>query len=1289
MAHRLTKEDLDAQFEQFLRESVSDESVDLGSSNKPLQAQSQKPNQKPKVSWWQDDDHSSGATTEALSGSRKSYRKSLRKSRPVLEVEGDPGSPGMRAEGLDATFITWGSSKTEDTLLLPVSSESELMPAVDVTNVGLETQEEEEEKARFFAQLESGTSSTIDYSKLNRELDSTSSIMATDLRIAENVEMEQNKEADKVMVTEAVGKFQDHAESPHYSEDFEDDEGIKELEEEKTKMSPSLEGSKRPYCIEVPVEVIGEEDRRKDTDGSPDRGQVYGQSGGSEMEALHEAYRQIQTTKDSEDHLHSSLKENKGIVRPESPLSSPQLVQNPLQLASTSESGLPTAEELMRPIQPADNQTRGFTLQPFRGAEPSNTEGTHIESDLKHPGKIGPTTGVKGIWELKNDLSKSPEPPNHDLTWSIREEVDRLMQDQNDSSQTHSSKAQKHLASHGSSGFHFSASSETTTMRGRAVDRRAAMNYKSSRMSKTAAVPTTLPSKTKPTKNPERDDRVSAESDVNVISNLFGLVQPSEAVLQQQKDSSHQSDAAEDVPASQASSLPRPHLGLQTEEGANRKRRHLELAGPVTEERLVQINKEIMEQEVLIKGYQQENEKLYSEMKSQQARRKVNEEAMLSENQRLLSQLAFTQEQLRRATRPLAIMCTMNHSQQISDLLVQISVLQKNETKLSEDNQRLTQEKQSLESNLQLMKGRDPGKAQVNPTSDKTLELQVLEEKHKQEVAALTEKLQRFSEQRELLDRDAGRLKAATAEILQLKEQVEKLKQEVVRRSGDQQKKSRGRSADTKKIQHLERQVKELKQILRSKNPNSLPAMIYAASMADSDEHGSSFRMASSGGINSLLEHRIQYLEAELEGHDEEAKRSLQAMEQRFHSLKLQYENQIHQLELQLAQRQQVEATPGSDLWVSKCRRLEDELQLLKDNHQEKENYLQEQIKSLQKQVKNMARPSPCRHQRQAEAAFGARIERLNQELATKTRRIQELRRTVEGMQREKRNVLFAPNPLPDFYSSDSKQLPGQIKAHFSAAEAETDDAGTFPPAQYDKTYQPTAFTGDHITEVLQENEALKQRVEQLQQEKEHKEEVLRVEAMQANQELCRLKELHAEQLSSLKVEHLRVLDSLRSTHALEHSSSKVAELTNTLNCQEIAMKHVQEQLSELQGCKEALRLSQGREEVLQKQLTRLLQELKEARGAQSSEVKLLCSLERKIMTMELRQQHREEELQQLIQGPWQTPAADLQSEVECWRRLAQDKSRELDVFRTELDSILDILRHLQKQEVFSYPHKL
>lgn len=38
--------------------------------------------------------------------------------------------------------------------------------------------------------------------------------------------------------------------------------------------------------------------------------------------------------------------------------------------------------------------------------------------------------------------------------------------------------------------------------------------------------------------------------------------------------------------------------------------------------------------------------------------------------------------------------------------------------------------------------------------------------------------------------------------------------------------------------------------------------------------------------------------------------------------------------------------------------------------------------------------------------------------------------------------------------------------------------------------------------------------------------------------------------------------------------------------------------------------------------------------------------------------------------------------EVERWRRLAQQKNQELEKFRMELDSILDVLRELQKQGV-------
>lgn len=54
----------------------------------------------------------------------------------------------------------------------------------------------------------------------------------------------------------------------------------------------------------------------------------------------------------------------------------------------------------------------------------------------------------------------------------------------------------------------------------------------------------------------------------------------------------------------------------------------------------------------------------------------------------------------------------------------------------------------------------------------------------------------------------------------------------------------------------------------------------------------------------------------------------------------------------------------------------------------------------------------------------------------------------------------------------------------------------------------------------------------------------------------------------------------------------------------------------------------------------------------------------------------------QVIGGSWQALDPDQQSQVERWKRLAQDKSRELEAFRLELDSILDILRHLQRQGV-------
>uniref|UniRef100_A0A3Q3LFF6 Centrosomal protein of 162 kDa n=1 Tax=Mastacembelus armatus TaxID=205130 RepID=A0A3Q3LFF6_9TELE len=1330
MSHRLTQEDQDKQFELFLKESISDDSVDLGGSDKqPLAKGSQKSAQKPTVSWWQDDNElSSRGTGEETTKSRfikakKSQPetegllgsgKSLRNSQTIREEDENPGVNRLNKEGLEGR----GNTESE---------------AVNVISMGLDTLEEEEEKARFFAQFEAEASSTIDYSKLNQELDLSTSTTVTSLRKTEKAVELSEDDHSQVRVTETLRTYPG---SPQYSDDFENEENGKEPLKEKSKMSPIL----AKVSLYDSLDDTGGEESRKDKLGLLEKDMSYVQSGGSEMEALHEAYKQIHVAEDLDDHNHLYIPVEEKIHRPVSPSSPPHHARQSLQPASTNESEIPTAEELMRPIRLDKDHIRGFTLQPVSAVEldqgkTSCTFGrpfpdlTITESQLKQPEKADSVAGIKG---LKRPTQK---PPNHDLTWSITEEVDRLMQDHNNSSYT-TGKVKKQLATRISSISQPSASSVRKTtvasVRGRKVQGRTAMTSRSTGISSSTAataktqssISRSLPHsvKGKPTHSNEKDD-YTAESGLNVSSELVASVQSLVAVLQQQIDpSSYQGNThAQDVRGPQQTrptylpknsrdedsslieelraqllqkerelqmmkegaeelhSLRQQNYLLQSKlrsaEEESQKTRWPEATDSAVEEKFQHIDKEMKEQETLIKGYQQENEKLYLQMKAHQAKSKANEEAMFNENQRLLNELAFTREQLNKTPRPVGNVPLIDHTQRITDLLAQINTFQRNEAKLSEEIHRLKQEKQCLEVDLQLMKKeRDLAKAQVISTSgDKTFEMCVLEDKHREEVSALKKKLQWFAENQELLDRDASRLKAATAEIHQLREQVDKLKMEVSKRSSSSQlRKAKDKSADTKRMQDLERQVKELEHILRHRNPNSLPALIYAAASAG-DQRDVVAATSPPSRITALLERRIQRLEAELENHDEEAKHSLRAMEQQFHRIKLRYEQQISELEQQLQQKEQLDVTSsaaGNNPWMTQVQTLQEELQQLKETHQEREKGLCDQIDFLQQQLKQKPQPSPGRHQRQAEAAFGARIERLNQELATKTRTIQELNRTVERLQKERRSMLSVPSPRPETCSAEAKRQP----------DLTIRGEEMFPVAQYEKTYQPTVFTGSHIIDVQQENEVLRQRLELLQLQSEREKEALQADAVQAKEELGRLKEHLAEQLSTMKAEHLRKLDQLHATYALEHSSSKLAEVTNKLNTQEIMVKHLQDQLKELQGVKNALAISQTREDALQTQLTRLLKELKEAKEAQSPEVKLLCSLERKILNMEVRHQHREKELQQVIGGSWQTLEANQQSEVERWRHLAQDKSRELEAFRLELDTILDILRHLQSQ---------
>ncbi|XP_058252121.1 centrosomal protein of 162 kDa isoform X1 [Hemibagrus wyckioides] len=1362
MAYRLTQEELDQQFEQFLKESVSDDSVDLGSSSKrpsvldnlgkaPQQQQEKK--SQSSVLWWQEDEDSDETLGKALG---KTFLKSLRKSQTIQEVDEDQAKERCfhdepRAE---AVMFSRDSLEPEDSLVIYGSAQS-------AAALGLRTLNEEVEQASFLDK-----ESVTEESRLNKDQESFSPALASPQREDDDSLMKQNQSVDG---ERDLGSVKDTPASPAYSDDFEDEASDKESEEKKPERCGMLAKVSLHDSLNstdgAPVPALSKNVQEKpefpDSRMAPASGQgttglSYGQSGASDMEALQEAYRQI---------THSVSKcEEREEERSRSPssLSTPECMKRTTQHGSTTESDLPTAEELMRAIGPDSGITIGLCLDAL-------SEGAVDKKD-ESLDSGGPTTRAKAkhsplaLREADNESPKAVEQyqtSSQHRHRSITDEVKRLMQEQDDFpevSPVASGRGKKSQVPHRSTTAPpFSSASgkvSVPTVKTKKADikplPKASTPTRPNRLAKPPSPLTQRKSQNQPSKRISSLSQThivkGPDSGLKVSNDLVASIQSIAAFLQhrmeadgpntgyteqsvqQAKQSKRETEKEEAVArghdlsleysslerirlqlaqkereylhrekqfqqdhSKEISALKQENYMLQSKlhsaEEAIRKHRWNfgEASDPEKDEKLRLIEKELKEQETLIQGYHMENEKLYLQMKALQAQNKQNEEAMFAENQKLLTELAITKEQLNKSSKQKTIgnIGTAVHGYNLAELLSELQAAQRRESQLQDESRRFKQEKQALQVDLQMMrKERDLAKVQVISTTgtagwcDKGFELKLLEERHKEEVAALKKRLQWYAENQELLDKDAARLRSANAETQRLTEQVEKLKMEVAKQANQQQKKVKERAAEAKRIQDLERQVKEMEEILRRRHPNSLPALMFAAAAAGGEKEGESYPCAAPQPSHSaaLLERRIHRLEAELESRDEEAKRSLRAMEQHFHRIKLQYEQQISDLEQRLA-----EQGPACHNCSSKKSEIqshtEDEVEQLKELHQSEINTLKAEVATLKEQLQHVhssAEPEkPSRHQKQTEAAHSTRIERLNQELGTKSRTIQELKRTVERLQRERKSMLFSPK------LQRSSALSKQTGKEHSLFLAET-----FPSTQDEKDYQPGDFSGSHISEVQQENERLKVRQEQLEQQWLEERASLQAAATQAHAELQRAQERNLEQLASLKADHQREIERLVACHALEHSSSKVAELANQVKSQEVMVLHLREQLKELQRNKEALALSKLREETLQNQLTKLLEELKQAKEAHSPELRHFASLEHKIHTMELRYNQREQELQQMIAQTRLVVEQEQQAEVSRWKRLAQGKSSELEAFRQELDSILDVLRELQKQGV-------
>uniref|UniRef100_A0A8D0KXT4 Centrosomal protein of 162 kDa n=1 Tax=Strix occidentalis caurina TaxID=311401 RepID=A0A8D0KXT4_STROC len=707
---------------------------------------------------------------------------------------------------------------------------------------------------------------------------------------------------------------------------------------------------------------------------------------------------------------------------------------------------------------------------------------------------------------------------------------------------------------------------------------------------------------------------------------------------------------------------------------------------PVTEEKLAQIQKEIEDQEVIIQGYQQENEKLYKQMKELQIQNKKNEEQMFKENQCLMSELIVLREKIEKTNTQSQIVQDSEpaRNQSFTELISELRAAQKEEAKLQEEIRRLKQDKQALEVDLgQAKKERDLAKVEIASSSgEKSYEFKVMEESYKQEITHLKRRLQWYAENQDLLDKDAARLKDAREEIEKLKLEVEKLRTEAGNQCVQQKKRLQDRAADAKRIQDLERQIREMEGILKRRYPNSLPALIYAAAAEKTND------LSAKANTVDFLERRIKKLETELEGKDDEAKKSLRAMEQQFQKIKIQYEQRLVELEQLLAYKFMSES-PKLNGDKASSTELEQELQNLKTTHQITIKNLQTEIENLKSQNSQLKLKSKkdnkdleSTNSQMKQGNTKDRLLKLNEELVTKNKEIQDLTKTVEKLQKE-RMVMLSDNNLRN--KPDNKENSTEILKKNTSATDKRNSSNSEPFLSIfndDKIYHPHTFSDSNLSEVLQENAQLKEELERLSLEMNQQRVKSQATLAYSENNIRRIQEDTAEYIASLKASHQREVEKILCQHAKEHSTSKVAELNSRISTQEILIKHLQEQISEQQRHQEALLVSQMREELLQKEVTKLLEELREAKECQSPEMKHFLCLEKKIKHIETRHAEREQEIQKATQLTQHITEARQTREAERWRRLAQWKTQELEKFRVELDSILDVLRELQKQGV-------
>ncbi|XP_071957033.1 centrosomal protein of 162 kDa-like [Antedon mediterranea] len=725
---------------------------------------------------------------------------------------------------------------------------------------------------------------------------------------------------------------------------------------------------------------------------------------------------------------------------------------------------------------------------------------------------------------------------------------------------------------------------------------------------------------------------------------------------------------------------------INSEEDQNLAKKRLMSGRSVDEnnkEEIKMLHKEVIEQETLLQGYQQENERLYSEVKRYQAITKDTEERLFKENQKLNTDIGNLREELERkelALRHKGIITSDRAQHDIragatavlgagriaqleaeaveakiveSELKHRVRLLKDGENEIKKQLELMIRERNQAQNTIQAMQ------------DDKINEFQGLQKHYDEEVEKLKKKLKWYAENQDLLDKDYQSLKEKDEELKMLKSELDNYRKEKNQKNSETQRRAKERAADARRIQDLQRQVREMEEIIKKRYPNSLPALIYAAASAPGQAQDDGVPKVKSHTM-SYLENRVHKLEEELEEKDEEAKRGLRVMEQKFNNIKIQYEDRIKQLESQLSiytTNPSAKSHPHTSVTV-----LQKELLSIKDRYKVKIQKMELEMEAMQKKITAGKESSNRSEPYKTPGAQSSQLKQLINELDEKNHEIELLKGTCDRLMKERVGSMTAMatnEPVPTKGSKKGKK-----------STSDTDVGRQL------KVYQPNNFAGLHISDVIQENEQLREQCNTLSIGMEQQRLKLQAALAESECAIRHAREHKMEEIQQLNLNHRKEIERVVSEAAIKNSESVNVKLKSKVEAQEVSIKHLQHQLSSLRIDADALAVARIQEESLKVQIEHLSLELKEAKACHSPQMKHFEALQAKIIAMETRHLDREKEMKNVMEKTQETLMTETNQKLTTYQQLLLDKNNELQRFRAELDSILDVLKELQRQGV-------